>query len=154
MAGRRGSAIVLSMLLLVVLSAVGMYIVSLPAGTGQSAGRYHREAVARNMARAGANAAIARIPESIPSGSPYVRRIPVGPSVTGRYTVTSRRISGAHAASPTRPGSGFVEYELVSLGSVIDLPEGGVRVVARVRYGPFPAGRGARILAWEESGAR
>jgi hypothetical protein len=48
MDGRRGSAIVLSMLLLVILSALGMFMVSVPAGTGESAGQHHRAVVARN----------------------------------------------------------------------------------------------------------
>jgi hypothetical protein len=147
----RGSAIVLSMLLLVVLSALGMYVVTVPVGTGESAGRHHRAAVARNMARAGANAAIARLPVLNPVGSPYVRRIPVGANVTGRYSVTSRK---AGAEIEPGPAPGFEEYDLVSVGSVNDLPDGDARVVARIRYGPGPAGPRARVLKWEESGPR
>jgi hypothetical protein len=147
MNGRRGSAIVLSMLFLVVLSALGMFLVSVPVGTGQSASRHHRAAVARNMARAGANAAIARFPVLSGGGSPYVRRIPVGPNVTGRYSVTSRK-----AASEN--GSGFEEYELVSVGGVTDLPDGDVRVVARVRFGPERGLPRARIVKWEETVSR
>jgi hypothetical protein len=147
----RGSAIVLSMLLLVVLSVLGMYVVSVPVGTGESAGRHHRAAVARNMARAGANAAIARFPVVSPGGSPYVRRIPVGPNVTGRYSVTSRK---AAAEIGPGPASGFEEYDLVSVGGVTDLPDGDVRVEARIRYGPDLAGPKARIIKWEESGPR
>jgi hypothetical protein len=147
----RGSAIVLSMLLLVLLSALGMFMVSVPVGTGESAGRHHRAAVAKNMARAGANAAIARFPLVSPGGSPYVRRIPVGPNVTGHYSVTSRK---AGAEIGPGPASGFEEYDLVSVGGVTDLPDGDVRVVARVRYGPDPSGPRARILKWEESAPR
>jgi hypothetical protein len=147
MNGRRGSAIVLSMLLLVVLSALGMFMVSVPVGTGESAGRHHRTAVARNMARAGANAAIARYPAA-GGGSPYVRRIPVGTSVTGRYSVTSQK---AVAESAPAPGTGFEEFDVVSVGSVADLPGGDARVVARVRYGLGLNGQKARILKWEES---
>jgi hypothetical protein len=147
----RGSAIVLSMLLLVVLSVLGMYVVSVPVGTGESAGRHHRAAVARNMARAGANAAIARLPVVNPVGSPYVRRIPVGPNVTGRYSVTSRK---AGAEIGPGPAPGFEEYDLVSVGTVSNLPEGVARVVARIRYGPGLAGPRARILKWEESAPR
>jgi len=147
----RGSAIVLSMLLLVILSALGMYVVSVPVGTGESSSRHHRAAVARNMARAGANAAIARFPLVSPGGSPYVRRIPVGPNLTGRYSVTSRK-TGAEIGSGR--GAGFEEYDLVSVGSVTDLPDGDVRVEARIRYGPDPNGHKANILKWEESGPR
>jgi len=151
MNGRRGSAIVLSMILLVILSALGMLMVSVPVGTGESAGRRHRAAVARNMARAGANAAIARITVVGPGGSPYVRRIPVGSNVTGRYSVTSRKAGTEIGAGSA---SGFEEYDLVSVGSVTDLPAGDVRVVARIRYGPDLPGQKARILKWEESAPR
>ena len=147
----RGSAIVLAMFLLILLSALGMFMVSVPLGTGESASRHHRVAVARNMARAGANAAIARFPVVSPDGSPYVRRIPVGPDVTGRYSVTSRK-STTEIGPGTAPG--LQEYEIVSVGSATDLRDGDVRVVARVRYGSDPEGPRARILKWEEHGPR
>jgi len=154
MNGRRGgSAIVLSMLLLVILSALGLLMVSVPVGTGESASRHHRAAVARNMARAGANAAIARFPLVSPGGSPYVRRIPAGPNVTGRYSVTSRK-AAAEFAPGSGSRSGFEEYDLVSVGSVSDLPPEEVRVVARIRYAPDLPGPKTRILKWEETGPR
>jgi hypothetical protein len=153
MNGRRGSAIVLSMLLLVILSAIGMVMVSVPVGTGEGAGRYHRAAVARNMARAGANAAIARLPLMTPSGSPYVRLIPVGQDVTGRYSVTSQK-AVAEIGPVSGSGSGFEEYDLVSVGSVTDRSAGEVCVVARIRYSRDLPGLRARILKWEESAPR
>jgi len=143
----------MSMLLLVILSALGMYVVSAPVGTGESVSRRHRAAVARNMARAGANAAIARFPAMSPEETPYVRRIPVGSNLTGRYSVTSRK-AGAGTGDRSAGGSGFEEYDLVSVGSVTDLPDGDARVAARIRFGPDPAGPRARILKWEESGPR
>jgi hypothetical protein len=103
------------------------------------------------MARAGANAAIARFPLVNPGGSPYVRRIPVGPNVTGRYSVTSRK---AGAEIGPGPASRFEEIDLVSVGSVTDPRDAEARVVARIRYGPDPDGPRARILKWEESGPR
>lgn len=151
MNGRRGSAIVLSMLLLVLLSGLGMFMVSVPVGTGESAARHHRAAVARNMARAGANAAIARLPAVSGEGAPYVRRIPAGPDVTGRYSVTSRKTA---AGSAPAAGAGSEEIEIVSVGGVADLPGGEARVMARVRFRPGLPGPGARILKWEESGPR
>jgi len=149
----RGRAIVFSMLLLVILSALGMYVVSVPVGTGESAGRHHRAAVARNMARAGANAAIARFPVVSPVGSPYVRRIPVGPNVTGRYSVTSRK-AGAEIGTGSSSGSGFEEYDLVSVGSASDLHDAEARVVARIRYGTERGVPRARIVKWEETEPR
>jgi hypothetical protein len=84
-------------------------------------------------------------------GTPYVRRIPVGQNVTGRYSVTSQKVP---AGNTPGPGSGIEEYDLVSVGSVTDLSVVDVRVVARVRYSSDPAGRKAHILRWEESGPR
>ncbi len=139
------------MLLLVILSAIGMYVISIPVATGGSSSRHHRAAVARNMARAGANAAIARFPVVIPGRSPYVRRIRTGPNVTGRYSVTSRK---AGAEIEPGPAPGFEDYDLVSVGSVNDLPDGDARVVARIRVGPDLDGRRVRILKWDESGPR
>ena len=88
-----------------------------------------------------------------PGGSPYVRRIPVGPDVTGRYSVTSRN-AGAEMGTGSAGGSGFEEYDLVSVGSVTDRSAGDVRVAARVRYAPDLPGPKARILKWEESALR
>jgi hypothetical protein len=102
------------------------------------------------MARAGANAAIARFPEVNPDGSPYVRRFPVGPTVTGRYSVTSRK-TGAEIGPGPGAVPGFEEYELISVGGVTDLPAGDVRVVARVRFGPERGVPGVRIVQWEET---
>lgn len=147
----RGSAIVLSMLLLILLSALGMYVVSAPVGSRESVLRHHREAVARNMARAGVNAAIARLPVTGPGGSPYLRRIPVGPNVTGRYSVRSRKVVGGTSVPL---GSGFEEYDMVSEGSVTGLPAVGVRVEARIRFRADPGRHSVRILKWEESAPR
>jgi hypothetical protein len=65
--------------------------------------------------------------------------------------VTSRK---AGAEIGPGPASGFEEYDLVSVGSVTDLSDGDVRVVARIRYGPDLPGPKTRILKWEESGPR
>jgi hypothetical protein len=148
MSGSRGSAIVLSMLLLILLSALGMYVVSAPVGSGDNFSRHHGAAVARNMARAGASAATARFPLVDPIGSPYVRRFPVGPDMTGRYSVTSRKVGGETGVDPA---TRFEEYDLVSVGSVVDHPDGEVRVEARIRLRPDPGRRKAHVLKWEES---
>jgi len=147
----RGSAIVLSMLLLIILSALGMYVVSAPMGARKGASAHHRAAVARNMARAGVNAAIARFRLGHPGGSSYVRLIPAGENLTGRYSVTTRKVvTGAGAG----PATGFEEYELVSAGSVAGDAEGNVIVVARVRFGPDQRSMRARIVRWEETEPR
>ncbi len=161
MGNRQGSAIILAMFLLVLLSAAGMYAVSLPVPVGENLQQQYLSAVARNMARAGAHAAIARLPDVFPDASPYIRRIPVGPNAMGRYAVTSRRTGRLDDA----PGHGrefpYGNYSLVSEGSVSGVFRGTFQVRAEVRFGRVPGDRGeksmgpgprARILKWEEKG--
>lgn len=136
MPSRHGSAVVLAILFLVLLNAIGMYVVTAPVSVGESPRRHHQSLVARNMARSGAHAAIAMLPSVYPENSPYVRRIPSGPDTTGSYSVTSRRVAG--------------EFELASEGSVPGSSAGKYRVRAVVRAGTLPGGR-ARIVRWEES---
>src|SRR5512134_880436 len=151
MGGRRGSAIVLAMLLLVLFSALGMYAVSFPLSGGDGF-QHHASPVARNMARAGAHAGIALLPRLFSDGAPYVRRLEVGAGVAGRYSVTSRRIRRTGEASGPARRPGFEDYLVVSEGSAAGA-SGRVRVRAEVRVGPSPAAAvRARILRWEESG--
>jgi hypothetical protein len=142
-----GSAIVLVMLLLILLSAIGMYVVSLPLPVGQSRRKHELEAVARNMARAGAHAAIARLPEVISVDSPYVRYLPVGRSLTGKYAVTSRRSVVTNRQDATAH-SVFEEYVVLSEGTIVEAPlvKHRVRTVIRcsVREGR------CRIVQWED----
>jgi hypothetical protein len=153
MGKRRGSAIVLAMLLLVLLSAVGMYAVSLPVPVGESFPENYPSAVARNMARAGAHAGIALLPGVFPVATPYVRRFALGPDRTGLYSVTSRKTGGSANAPGPGEETGFEEYTLVSEGSVSGARGAGFRVRAEVRYWPSPpSGPRTRIRKWEEKG--
>jgi len=161
MGDRKGSAIILAMFLLVLLSAAGMYAVSMPVHVGDSLQQQHLSAVARNMARAGAHAAIARLPDVFPDASPYIRRIPVGPSAIGRYAVTSRRTGRVDDATGYGREFPYEDYSLVSEGSVSGAFRGTFRVRAEVRFSRLSGERGkesmepeprARILKWEEKG--
>jgi hypothetical protein len=135
------------MLLLVLLSAIGMYVVSLPFPVGQGRPKHELEAVARNMAKAGAHAAIARLPEVIPADSPYVRYLPVGRKLTGKYAVTCRRpvVAKRHGSAAD---SALDDYVVSSEGGVVDAPDVKHRVRAVVRYSARE-GRG-RIMQWED----
>ncbi len=153
MGNRRGSAIVLAMLLLVLLSALGMYAVSLPVSVGEGFQQQYPSAVARNMARAGTHAGIALLPGAFPDVTPYVRRFAVGPDVTGLYSVTSRKTGGSGNAPGPGEETGFEDYTLVSEGSVSDAGGARFRVRAEVRYWPYPSsGPRTRIRKWEEKG--
>lgn len=155
---RAGSAIVLAMLLLVLLSAAGMYAISLPVSPAGGARYAYPAAVARNMARAGAHAAIARLPALYSDAGPCVARITVGPEAAGRYAATSRRIGGGTAPAG---GSPYEDFAVVSDGNVSGAFRGTFRVRAEVRIPATPAdgggrpegmGKRPRILKWEETG--
>lgn len=151
---RRGSAFVLAMLLLVLLSAAGMYAVSKPVSVAESSQQQYHAAVARNLARAGAHAAIASLPKVFPAPAPYVRRMPVGPVASARYSVTSRRTASGKEAGAGGE-SGYEDYTLVSEGIVPGTPGARFQVRAEVRYRTLPAHPPrARILKWEETGPR
>jgi hypothetical protein len=163
MGTRQGSAIILAMVLLVLLSAAGMYAVSMPVPVGDAFRQQYLSAVARNMARAGAHAAIARLPDVFPDALPCIRRIPVGTGAMGRYAVTSRRIGKADGATGNGRGIAYEGYSLVSEGSVPGAFWGTFQVRAEVRFVRVPGERGkepmgpetrARILKWEETGPR
>ena len=155
MAASRGSAIVLAMLLLVLLSALGMYAVSLPVSVGENLPQSYPSAVARNMARAGAHAAIARLPGLFPASAPYVRRFAVGPDSTGGYSVTSGKTTSSGGGSGPGNEAAYEDFTLVSEGSVSGAFRARFRVLAEVRYWPSSSsGPRARIRKWEESGVR
>jgi hypothetical protein len=155
MGNRLGSAIVLAMLLLVLLSAAGMYAVSLPVSVAENSQQQYHAAVARNLARAGAHAAIASLPKVYPGPAPYVRSMAVGPTASGRYSVTSRRTGGGNEATGAGGDSGYEEYTLVSEGSVSAASGAGFQVRAEVRFRPHPApDPRPRIMKWEETGPR
>jgi hypothetical protein len=159
MQARGGSAIVLAILLLVLLNAIGMYAVSLTGSVAEGQ-RHYQAAVAKNMARAGAHAAIARLPGLFPQETPYLRRMAVGPDLTGKYSVTSRRAGETLAGQGKERGIVFEDYAILSEGSASGSYGGTSRVHAEVRIGRVSSGKidaqapgvRARILKWEESG--
>jgi len=136
------------MLLLVLLCAMGMFVVSLPLPVVQSLRKPELEAMARNMAKAGAHAAIARLPGTVSDGAPYMRRIPLTRNLTGKYAVTSRK-SGIPDAPGSSAAEAFEEYEVLSEGGIDEAPGMRYRVRSVIRY-PVRAARG-RIVQWEET---
>lgn len=149
----RGSAIVFAMLLLILVSGLGMIFISLPFSAGESSQQYHQAAVMRNVASAGAHAAIASLPGIYPEQFPRIRRLAAGPNLTGKYTVSSRK-SGSAGVDSGKPGGFAVEeYTVISEGEITEVPGRKARVTAVIRYGPSSAEGGfprARIRKWEE----
>lgn len=141
------------MLLLVLLSAAGMYVVSrssIPPGEGRVP--FRQGAVARNLARAGAHAAIARLPEISAPGMPYVRRLAAGPDPAGEYSVTVRETARTGGTAGRGARAGFVRFEIVSDGTVPGSSGSTARVRAEVEFGPLAApSPAAKIRKWEET---
>lgn len=158
MRSRKGSAIVLAILFLVLLNAIGMYAVSLTGSVAEGQQLHYQAAVARNMARAGAHAAVARLPAVFPESAPYVRGMAIAPGITGRYTVTS--LKSGEVKGTAGKGIVFEDYAITSEGTVSGVPGAMYRVRAEVRIGRISAGQDSgkapgirpRILKWEESG--
>ncbi|MGE5247240.1 MAG: hypothetical protein ACM3L8_02735 [Verrucomicrobiota bacterium] len=148
MGDKRGYALVVAMLILLLFGAIGIYVASLPFPAGRNVRRHELEAVARNMAKAGANAAIARLPEVIPGGAPYLRNFRVTPGLTGRYAVWSRRLEKSIAATPARGGEQG-DYEVFAEGGVEQAPGMKYRVHVVIRYSSGSAE--GQITQWEES---
>jgi hypothetical protein len=148
MTDKGGYALVITMLILLLFGAVGVYLVSLPFPAGQNVRKYELEAVARNMAKAGANAAIARLPDVMPEGAPYLRTFRVAPNLTGGYAVSFRRLENSIPANAA-PGGEERAYEVLSVGGVDQAPDLKYRVHVVIRY--FSGSARGRITQWEET---
>ena len=135
------------MLLLVMISAAGVYVVSLPQPSNKDLYVRQREAVAKYMAIAGVHAAIARLPDSS-DGLPYVRHFVIAPNMTGKYTVFLQE-SGRTSKRESAGKSLEREYVVVSEGSVVRFEDKKHIVQATVRHSQGK--RKTRILLWPES---
>jgi Tfp pilus assembly protein PilX len=142
LADQRGSALVITMLLLVILTAIGIYAFSISTTEMSISLNSRVGAVTRYVAEAGAFYGIDQVPNTYPSGT-TINNITVGTNMTAGYTVTSD-ISGPLSI---QPGYGvnyrFADFSVLS--SVSTPPTGyttGARVDASVSYGPIPSGTG------------
>ena len=137
----------MAMLLLVFISAVGIYVISFQHPVGPNLNRYEREAVGKYMAVAGVHSAVARISQGASDSPPYVRYFNVRRNMTGRYSVSFNQSSKA-----LRPGladdSSAKEYVVISEGSIVQ--SGGVRHLVRATVLCLPKELKCRIALWEE----
>ncbi|MCL2102948.1 MAG: hypothetical protein FWH25_02810 [Syntrophorhabdaceae bacterium] len=140
-----GSAIVIAMLLLVLISAAGIYVISLQRPAVQSMNGHEHEAVAKWMAVAGVHAVAARISHGALEGPPYVRSFDVARNITGTYTVSFRESTGPKSAGD----SSAKEYVVLSEGSIVQSRD--VKHIARATLLCFPKEQKCRIVMWEES---
>lgn len=143
LADRGGSALVITMILLVILTAIGIYAVSISTTEMNISLNSRVGTITRNVVEAGAYFAIDAIPNTFDNTAPAVQTLTVSPNMTATYVVTS-----ALAGPLTiQPGYGtnfrFANFDVVSTVSDNNAPTGfttSARVDASVNYGPIPAG--------------
>ena len=136
------------MLILVLISATGIYVVSLPHPIGKDLRKYEREAAAKYMAIAGVHAAVARLSSSSPDGVPYVRYFDINQNMTGKYEASVRESVKTLQHEPAGDPSAR-EYVVLSEGNIVQFGEARHIIRATVRYSPGK--HKSRIVSWEES---
>ncbi len=131
---RRGNSMVITMLLLVVLTAIGIYAVSISTTEMDISIQTKVGRAVFNAAEAGANFALDQIPNVSTSG--YTATLPDQSS----YVATSR-VTGAMTL---RPGYGsnfrFADFEVTSRGQAPSAFVARRTVQVVVLYGPVPVG--------------
>jgi len=137
---RSGNALVITILILVLLTAVGIYAVSISTTDMNIALNHRVGTITRNTAESGVYFGIAQLPTIYPAGSDYTAALTVATGMTAAYTVQSNNTG----ASAPEPGFGsnykFAIFSVASSGQAPSGFTGGVRVDADVSYGPVPAG--------------
>ena len=131
----RGNALVITLLLLVILTAIGIYAISISTNEMGMALQSRVGSAAFNSADAGANWGIDRVPDVIMNPGENAS-LPDG----SRYVVTSRTTG----VMTLRPGYGanyrFVDFEVTSAGSPPPAYTGNRGIQAVVDFGPLPTG--------------
>jgi len=141
LADRGGSALVITMLLLVILTAIGIYAVSISTTEMNLSLNSRVGTITRNVVEAGAFYAIDAIPNTFDNTAPARVLLNVSTNMTATYSVTSA------LGSPLtiQPGYGanyrFADFDVES--TIFSPPSGfttSAKVDASVNYGPIPAG--------------
>ncbi len=131
----RGSALVVTLLLLVILTAIGIYAISISTTEMNMAVQSRVGTSALNAADAGANYGIDYVPNVFPSYA-ATGSLPDQSS----YSMTSRALG----TGTLRPGYGanyrFPDFEVTSTGSPPPAFSGTRGVQAVVDFGPVPTG--------------
>jgi hypothetical protein len=142
-ASRRGNALIITLLLLLTLTAIGIFAVSLTTKEIGMATQAKVGAILRNTAESGVYFGIGQLPTLYVSGAPYNGSLNVGANgMVGTYSVTSS-MTGALSVEPGY-GANY-RFSNFTVSSVAQAPSGftgSARIDAEVRFGPVPAGTG------------
>lgn len=137
---QRGSALVITMLLLVILTVIGIYAINISTTEMDIALHFKVGAITRNTAESGAYVGIEELPTTYPAGSDCTVTLTTGTNMISTYTFQSD-LSGP---MEMEPGYGtnfmFASYSVISNGLAPSGFTGGVRVDAGVTFGPMPSG--------------
>ncbi|MBE0569134.1 MAG: pilus assembly PilX N-terminal domain-containing protein [Deltaproteobacteria bacterium] len=132
--GERGSALVITLMLLVILTAIGIYAISISTSEMNIAIHSRVGTATLNSADAGANFGIDFIPNL------YLAETEMALPDQSRYFVVSRTTG----VMTLRPGYGanyrFADFEVTSRGVPPPAYTGERRVQAVVDFGPLPMG--------------
>jgi hypothetical protein len=129
----RGSALIITMMLLVILTAIGIYAISISTTEMSIALQSKTGTATLNSAESGAHFAIDRIPSLVTNDNATL-------ADQSSYSVTSWATGGM----TLKPGFGanfrFADFEADSIGIPPPQFVGQRRVQAVVNYGPVPVG--------------
>jgi PilX N-terminal len=130
----RGSALIITLMLLLILTAIGIYAISISTTEMSIAFQSKAGTAVLNSADSGANYGINQVPNILTSA--YTDNL----ADQSRYSVTSR----ATGSMTIKPGFGsnfrFADFEVTSLGTPPPQFVGQRTVQAVVNYGPVPVG--------------
>jgi len=130
----RGSALIITMMLLLILTAIGIYAISISTTEMSIALQSKRGTATMNSAESGVHYAIDQVPNVLSSA--YTDNL----ADQSRYSVTSWATGGM----TLKPGFGanfrFADFEADSIGNPPQQFLGQRRVQAVVNYGPVPVG--------------
>ncbi|TSA00065.1 MAG: hypothetical protein D4R80_01950 [Deltaproteobacteria bacterium] len=138
LSNERGSALIITLMLLLILTAIGIYAISISTTEMDLALRSRVGTATLNAADSGANAGIDRVPAVFP-GLPCQSPIqPLGDSSS--YCWTSRATGNLTLKAGFGSNYRFADFEITSQGIAPPQFTGtrGVQVVAN--YGPVPMG--------------
>jgi hypothetical protein len=134
LSSERGSALIITMMLLLILTAVGIYAISISTTEMNSALQSKTGTALLNAADSGANFGIDQIPNVFTTA--YATTLPDGSSYSGT--------SWATGTMTLKPGFGanfrFADFAVVSIGTPPPQFVGRRTVQAVVNYGPVPVG--------------
>jgi len=129
------------MLLLVVLTAIGIYAFSISTTEMSISLNSRVGTITRNVVESGAFFGIDAIPNTFDNTAPAVQTLSVGTNMTATYSVTSLQ------SGPLTIQAGYganYRFSNFDVASTVSSPPSGfttsARVDASVNYGPIPAG--------------